>query len=151
MKKLDDNRGFTGINLEWTIVVAVVCILAAIIVPKVAVLIQLSDEGTAKKNLGTIRVALTKYHGDMGKSYPPNLAVLMVAGAGGKAYLNEIPRVKVPDYHADSAVVKLIDAVSELDDSGGWVYVSERKSPDWGTVLINCTHTDLKAQVWGSF
>lgn len=36
-------------------------------------------------------------------------------------------------------------------DSGLWGYVNEPSDPYWGTVYIDCTHTDLTGKTWSSY
>lgn len=45
----------------------------------------------------------------------------------------------------------LAESRSEVDDSGGWLYVTDPASDDWGTVIVNCTHTDREGKVWAEY
>ena len=137
-----DSRGFQSPDLM--IVVAIIGILAAIAIPKFAELIRKSNEGACKGNLGSIRSALSIHYGDYEGFYPYHPAALT---AGGK-YMAALPAAKTPNYHSDSAKVRLGASGADLDDSGGWMYVADPASQEYGTVYVNCTHTDTKGTVW---
>jgi general secretion pathway protein G len=141
MDMKEGKRGFTLIELM--IVVAIIGILAAIAIPKFASLIRKSSEGACKGNLGAIRSALSIYYGDMEGNYPSDLSALTVNGK----YLQAIPVAKTPNYHPDSAAV----AYSTITDVGGWSYNNQATNPNFGTVLVNCTHTDSKGIVWTGY
>ena len=134
-------QGFTLIELM--IVVAIIGILAAIAIPKFAELIRKSNEGATKGNLGAIRSALSIYYGDMEGYYPLNADTLTVSGK----YLSTVPKAKTPSYHTDGSV---FTNASVIDDSGngGWRYNNVTGDSNYGTLWVNCTHTDSKSTVW---
>lgn len=132
---------------DLMIVVAIVGVLSAIAVPKFADLVRKSNEGAAKGNLGAIRSALSVHYGDLEGVYPYHPAALT---AGGR-YLDALPKAKTPNYHPDSDAVALVVAADALTDAGGWAYVADPSSPDWGTLYVNCTHTDTKGSVWSAY
>ncbi|MFA6317757.1 MAG: type II secretion system protein [Elusimicrobiota bacterium] len=134
------NSGFTLIELM--IVVAIIGILAAIAIPKFAELIRKSNEGASKGNLGAIRSALSIYYGDMEGTYPTTMQSLTIAGK----YLPAIPVAKAPNYHSDSAGVD--DGESNSGDGGGWHFNNVSTDGNFGSVLVNCTHTDTKGSFW---
>jgi general secretion pathway protein G len=146
-------RGFTLIELM--IVVAIIGILAAIAIPKFADLIRKSSEGASKGNLGSIRSALSIYYGDMEGVYPHDLASLTVAGK----YLSAIPPAKAPNYHSDTSDSSTLGGACAVvnfdanDDyaSGPWRYCGAPADPDFGSLIINCTHTDTKGTTWTSY
>jgi prepilin-type N-terminal cleavage/methylation domain-containing protein len=145
-------NGFTLIELM--IVVAIIGILAAIAIPKFANLIRKSAEGATKGNLGSIRSALSIYYGDMEGQYPWDMTALTVSGK----YLSAIPLAKSPNYHPDTSVTESLPGACaavnfDLNDfqNGGWIFCAAPLDPDYGTVLVNCTHTDTKGSVWSSY
>ena len=134
--------GFTLIELM--IVVAIIGILAAIAIPKFAELIRKSSEGASKGNLGAIRSALSIYYGDMEGQYPADLPALTVSGK----YLASIPVAKAPNFHGDTSVV--IDQLT-ANDGGGWSYNDTVGNANFGTLWVNCTHTDTKGTTWTAY
>jgi prepilin-type N-terminal cleavage/methylation domain-containing protein len=139
-------KGFTLIELM--IVVAIIGILAAIAIPKFAELIRKSNEGATKGNLGAIRSALSIYYGDMEGLYPNN-PVALTAGA---KYLAVMPTAKTPAYHADSAAVNLNSGVlAIIDTGGGWAYNNGSTDANFGSLFVNCTHTDTKGSTWSTY
>ncbi len=109
-----------------------------------------SSEGAVKGALGAVRSALSIYYGDTEGRYPSTLSELTVAGK----YLSKIPRIQVASHGETDAVTTLrgiTDAASlkmKLKDTGGWAYVSDPKSPQFGTVIVDCTHTDSHSSTW---
>lgn len=108
--------------------------------------------GGTKGNLGSIRSALSIYYGDMAGQYPGNLALLTV---GGK-YLVQIPNAYTPYYHADSVAIHQMTndefIAGKFSDAGGWAYVMGGTTNYYsGTVVVNCTHTDIKGTVWTAY
>lgn len=101
-------------------------------------------EGSMRGNLGAVRSALSIYYGDLEGAYPEDLRALTVQGK----YLTAIPKVKIPVHHWASAKVH---AGPAPDDAGGWYYNNVPGDANIGTVLINCTHTDVKGSVWTSY
>ena len=103
-----------------------------------------AKEKATKGNLGAIRSALSIYYGDKNGSYPADISVLT---AGGK-YLQGMPAAYTPPYHPDSAAIHY---GAQPDDTGGWLYNNDIHSANYGTVLVNCTHTDRKGTAWNSY
>jgi general secretion pathway protein G len=137
--------GFTLIELM--IVVAIIGILAAIAIPKFAELIRKSNEGATKGNLGAIRSSLSIYYGDMEGQYPNTPDSLTINGK----YMSSIPKAKTPSYHADANTMTLNSGTSAITDAAGWAYNNGAKDANFGTVWVNCTHTDSKGTVWSTY
>ena len=150
MRNSKRSKGFSSLGftlIELMIVVAIIGILAAIAIPKFAELIRKSNEGSAKGNLGALRSALSIYYGDMEGLYPVDLTALT---SGGK-YLNTITKAKAPNYHPDSQSINQNSGPLSITDIGGWAYANVPGDSNFGTLWVNCTHTDTKGSVWTTY
>jgi hypothetical protein len=94
-------------------------------------------------NLRTIRSALDRYSKDMGGRYPDSLTTLTVS----TKYLLSVRETRYLP-HPDSNAVLLGKAA---DDAGGWLYNNDPEDPGFGTILVNCTHTDVKGTRWTAY
>ena len=136
-------RGFTLIELM--IVVAIIGILAAIAIPKFADLIRKSNEGSTKGNLGALKGALAVYYGENEGQYPvDNLTSLTAAGK----YMQNIPVANMPPFHAKGTTVNVATAVNDI---AGWMYDNVSSDASWGSLWVNCTHTDTKGSAWNAY
>lgn len=159
--------GFTLIELM--IVVAVVGVLAAIAVPKFAELIRKSQEGSTKGGLGALRSSLTIYYGDNEGQYPRGAQAAnssILSDTLLPKYINEIPPCRVPNYHSVTTSVNNHEAgvgagypYSTDGVDGCWMYdgVDTGAFPfpvpdtNWGSIWIDCTHTDTRGSVWTEY
>lgn len=100
--------------------------------------------------IGGLRASLQVYCGDSGgKRYPESLEELLINGK----YMTEIPEARIYAKTADGDFervhrgmerqVKSFRSFEESDDSGGWGYISNPDSKEYGGVFINCTHRYL--------
>jgi general secretion pathway protein G len=137
-------QGFTLIELM--IVVAIIGILAAIAIPKFADLIRKSQEGSTKGNLGSIRSALSIYYGDMEGQYPTDMTSLTI----NAKYVAVIPNDNVPPYHP-AANWAHVGPSGAFADGGEWEYDDVDTDPNFGTVWVDCVHTDTKGTTWTSY
>jgi len=135
-------KGFTLIELM--IVVAIIGILAAVAIPKFADLLRKSNEGATKGNLAALRSALNIYYSDMEGYFPVNTDELTVNGK----YMSQMPKSKPDPYHSSNDVVQ---PDVNFDTGGGWNYVPFPTDPDFGKVIVNCTHTDSKGNDWNLY
>ncbi|MFC1680151.1 type IV pilin protein [Elusimicrobiota bacterium] len=135
------------LGVMFAVGIVVTGILAAVAIPKFAELVRKSSEGATKGNLGAVRSALSIYYGDMEGVYPQDPNELTVDGK----YLGSMPRAKTPNLHPDSSQIALIPSPQALTDEGGWAYVNNPMSPDFGSFFINCSHTDSKGSLWSSY
>ncbi len=120
---------------------------------KQAVPVGPANESAAKGALGALRSALSIYYGDTEGHYPAKLSDLTV---GGK-YLSKISKIRVAS-HAETDAVTIITGVKDaaslkakLKDTGGWAYVADPKSPMFGTVIVDCTHSDSRGNQWPDY
>jgi len=136
-------------------------ILAAIAIPNFAKLTEKSKEGADKGNLGVLRSSLSIYYGDNNGSYPADLQTLVQ----DHKYLASIPMVKTKNHGETNRVEVYGNEVcnpnaghgssaidgTRLRDTGAWGYVGDKNSPCFGSVFIDCTHTDTRSQTWFSY
>ena len=130
--------------MELMIVIFIIALLAAIAIHKFADLVRRSNEGATKGNLGSIRSAMTVYYGDLAGSYPRQIVDLT---SNGK-YLSIVPAVKTPYYHDNSSAEN--DA-SAAGDSGRWFFDNGPSDQNYGTVLVDCSHTDSSGNSWNAY
>ena len=113
-----------------------------------------SSVGQTEGNRDRLASALALYAADSGGKYPASLEALRE-----RAYLEgPLPREDIfieagagkfrrAHWRRDASKVKLFGSRAEADDSGGWGYVADPASPEWGTVFLNCTHVHFKKGV----
>ncbi|HAH07732.1 MAG TPA: hypothetical protein DCM05_14625 [Elusimicrobia bacterium] len=113
-------------------------------------ILAVQAESRAKGALGSVRAALAVFSGDSEGRYPVDLRQLTENGK----FLKALPEIEVAG-HARGAKVRLLtrvrdqfDLEGQLEDSGGWLYVADRDSPLYGTVVIDCTHEDSRGVPW---
>ena len=141
MKK---TKGFTLI--EMMVVVAIIAILAAVAMNRLAGLVNKSKEGATREALSSLRSVLSIYYGS-NTFYPSDdLACLIEDGR----YISQIPPTKLSGAgHADSRNISVgASTAAALTDAGGWAYVNDPDSPSYGTLFINCSHADLSGRAW---
>ncbi|MFA5138817.1 MAG: hypothetical protein WC728_06235 [Elusimicrobiota bacterium] len=103
-------------------------------------------------NLGSIRSALSIYYGDMQGQYPTDLMTL----TKDRKYVTSIPDVHTicingTVHHSRSGKLTYFPSPAAADDQGGWGYVNEPTSQDFGAVFINCTHTDYMSKRFSDY
>jgi len=160
-----DQRGFTLVELA--IVVAIIAILATLMMPQYASLLARSQEATTKGNLGVLRSALSLYYSDNMGIYPDNSANQVLSD--GK-YLTHIPVAYLPNttfnrgHKARNSISlgsfaggggQLSNLISDPQPFGagptGWIYDWGKDDAQYGLILVNCKHSDMKNQLWDSY
>jgi general secretion pathway protein G len=139
--------GFTLVEL--IVVVAIIGILASIAIPQFAGLISKGQEATTKGNLASLRSALSIYYSDTEGHYPYDDLTSL---SSNSKYLSAIPAAKLPAMsgyntgHPDNSVV----ATPSVTDAGGWSYDNSGDA-NFGTIVVNCMHSDSKGISWSSY
>ena len=132
--------------LEMMIVLSVLVVLAAITMEKFGGAIQTANENATRAKLGSLRSALGIYYTDMEGHYPSDLTPMLEPGS---RYLTQM----MPIYtgaHGKANSVTYVPARETNQDSGAWAYVNAQGA-DWGSVYVQCTHTDAKGSVWNQY
>lgn len=141
-----NNKGFTLVELMFVVVLIV--LLSLIVLPVAGHAIRAAKESRTKNNLSVLRQAISAYATD--HSGPPTgpLDVLVTGG-----YLASIPMVEEPDHHMPGNGVTLGDInITVMDAStDAYIYSYDPSSPSWGSIVLNCTHTDLHGRPWSSY
>lgn len=127
--------------------------LGALVDPKVVEqLKRRKAEGLVKGRLGDIRQALIRYKRDMGK-FPKKIKALVKGGR----YLRVVPFAMLSE-HERSRKVRVLKEVkdqaaldAQVKDTGQWLYVADPESDFFGTVKVDCTHTDSRGMRWNGY
>ena len=146
------SRGFTLVELM--VVVSIIAVLASIMIPKYADLIQKSQEGGTKGNLASIRSALSVYYADNQGAYPN-----CVFGSASPALNSMVPKyltgvLAVKDgLHSPTSNVVCDSAMlaGNVHDGQGWYYDGDPADARMGYVYVACDHTDSKGNFWSSY
>jgi prepilin-type N-terminal cleavage/methylation domain-containing protein len=150
IKKIETQRGFTLIELM--IVVAIIGILAGIAIPQFANLVSKAQEGATKGNLSTLRSAIAIYYGDTQGVYPFDVTAI----TNSQKYLQVVPSAQTPKSvnsigHAASGALKQTNFAAYVTDAGGWSYDNANSDTTWGSLVVNCSHKDIKGNIWTSY
>ena len=133
-----------GLGSAFDVLLGASWLLLAFAIPGSRGIMRINNEGATKGNLGAVRSALSIYYGDMEGYYPLVLDALTVSGK----YISTIPKTDTKGPHPRSNEVRFGRA---WQDSGGWLYNNVAGDPNYGTLWIDCTHTDPKGSAWTSY
>jgi general secretion pathway protein G len=145
------NSGFTLIELM--LVVAIVGLLSAIAIPKFANMVLRAKEAALMGKLGSLRSAVAIYYANNEGFYP-----LVQGGAAlieplVPNYIEKIPTASIPGYAGGTNSIvgsnAIIDAVGHLSDpqTTPWAYFRATS----GLIVVNCTHTDSRGNIWSTY
>lgn len=105
-----------------------------------------AESGRIKGALSSLRSAIQIFYGDKEGVFPNDLSELTEKSK----YITQIPYNMPPGHEKKSNSVKIVSGVRtmeelipKINDAGGWLYVNDKSSPMWGTIIINCTHKDV--------
>ncbi|MBI4803112.1 MAG: hypothetical protein HY796_11365 [Elusimicrobia bacterium] len=101
------------------------------------------DAAEVVRRLAGMRVATALFRLSKG-SAPANFNDLVTSGN-----LEAPPKLKLK-WHRASLKVRPTP-VLQAKDTGGWGYVNDPKSRDFGTIFIDCAHRDEKGRSWSEF
>jgi len=137
-------RAFTLIELM--IVVAILALLAGLAIARFGSLLDKSKEGATRGELSSLRSALYIYYSD-NTFYPTDDLSSLTEN---KHYIDNIPLAMLPgtDLPENRHVTVGNSTFTAITGTGGWAYVNDPSSPDWGTLLVNCTLPDANGKNW---
>lgn len=101
------------------------------------------DAAEALRKLSGLRVSLELYRQEH-KKFPPGFAETIRS-----AKLEGAPQLKLPGHLGCSSVQDR--PAMTIKDTGGWAYVNDAASPDFGLVYIDCAHKDGRGRYWSEF
>ena len=124
---------------------AVILVLTLIVTSSGEEVFYATPEMKAENSLSAIRLALRVYSQENPGTYPQTLKPLLKEGK----YLAFLPKANLRrQWHENSRKVEL--GVEPIDN-GGWLYNNNPSDPNYGTIRINCTHTDKAGKRWSSY
>jgi len=136
--------GFTLIEL--VLAVAILGIISAIALPHFSTAIRKSKHATTLGNLSALRAAISMFTAETGQPPIDDLTSLVSGG-----YINRIPIKDTTPYHDPGRRVEAGPASAQAASTGDWFYFNVLEEPDFGRVVVNCDHRDLKGRKWLSY
>ena len=141
-------RWHNGVTfIEMMVVLAILVTLAAVAMEKFGGAIRNANENSTRSKLGSLRSALAIYYADMEGQYPADLTPMLQPGS---KYLTSVMPL-FTGTHGKTDAVTYVVAKESTTDTGTWAYVNTVGGANWGTVYIQCTHTDSKGSVWNQY
>ncbi|HOW89600.1 MAG TPA: hypothetical protein PL037_04900, partial [Elusimicrobiales bacterium] len=115
--------------------------LSSILGPDILREIEERDKAElAVSHLRRVRAALIAYYAAHEGEYPDDPSGLV------PGYLDAMPALELPGHPATAGVSAYKGPAREageaVSDSGGWLYFSDKASPYFGMIVLNCTHKD---------
>lgn len=95
--------------------------------------------------LAALRSAITVYFADHNGKFPSSSEELTRDGK----YITPLPSVQLTPHLSTDEFADYPSRTPQ--DTGRWGYISNPQDREWGSVFVDCTHTDLKGAVWASY
>ncbi|MBI5240331.1 MAG: hypothetical protein HY926_07640 [Elusimicrobia bacterium] len=127
-------------------------------------MIDRNSEGNSIGRLSGIRSALSIYYGDMEGFYPTDLSALTAPHVGRDGnvvtYLESLeaaqcrsPYHPTPDCsrNREPGIHDQITYSTAPTDAGGWGYNNDPGHPNFGSIWVNCTHTDINGRSYSAY
>lgn len=147
--------------VELMIVVGVIGLLAAVAIPRYAVMVKKSKEGATKGALAALRAALMVYYADN----EGNFIRVDETATNGTIIIDTFTAYLVPKYITAILPTKLPDTTcaetntvyhfnnpaANANSNGGWGYDGIADDETWGDIRVNCKERDLKGIPWTSY
>lgn len=110
--------------------------------PRLVEFQRVADDGANLGNLGALRSGLDFYRRQDGR-YPSSLEAL----ADPRLMASPLPLARIRAHRKSPFVTY----GAKPDDAGGWLYDNAPENAGFGTLRINCTHTDLRGSAWSAY
>lgn len=130
--------------MKRTAIVVLISLLVAAAAGALRYYTRTMDASEAVRRLAGMRVAVTLYKIANKGAAPADFGAVI---AGGQ--LEAPPHLKLK-WHRTSAKVRQTSSL-RAGDNGGWGYVNDPGSRDFGTVFIDCLHRDERGRYWSEF
>lgn len=137
-------RGFTLVELM--LVVAIMGVLSSIGVANVGPMIRRSQEARTLGNLALLRATIALYFTDNEGHFPVDDLTSLKP-----KFIVKIPLKMTTSYHPEGNSVTGGAAADMTDSRGDWFYFNDASEPEFGKVIVNCIHRNLKGIVWSTY
>lgn len=123
-------------------------IFTAIVVPPLMDSISNSKAGSIKGTLAGLRGSVEIYYKDKGEFPTGDLSSTLITN---RRYRDAIPKLDLPDHKKTNEIITITeshgkDLTAFIEDTGKWLYMADPKSKDWGKLIIDCTHKDVRSE-----
>lgn len=105
---------------------------------------QIGEAGAASAE-AEVRGALASFRAAIGDA-PPARPSMLVPGK-----MAALPRLRLPRSGHPGTREVFFGPPAAARDRGTWLYDNDANSPTFGTVIVDCTHTDSRGTAWNSY